>query len=116
MIWAEGSPVCPMPVMSIRLKTSSWISIQERACALSCIRAANTRFGKTHARAFKVREKFSAPGQVMDLAIPAKLFIRSGRKIELTDAATSRVSREIESFFEGRSTAPKKRGHAGSLN
>ena len=85
--------------MRIELHPSSKYPIWKNSCAC-----------------FKVREKFSAPGQVMDLAIPARVFVKSGRKIKLTDAATSQVTREIESFFEGRSTAPNKRGHAGSSN
>ena len=59
---------------------------------------------------FKIREKVVDSEQVMDLAVPAKFFIKSGRKVKLTDAATSQVTREIESFFERTFTAPQNFG------
>jgi hypothetical protein len=56
---------------------------------------------------FKIREKIVASEQVMDLAVSAKFFIKFGRKVQLTDIATAQVTREIESFFQHRFTAPR---------
>jgi hypothetical protein len=48
---------------------------------------------------FKIHEKFVVPEHVMHLSIPAKDFIQYGQTKKLSDAATSQITREIESFF-----------------